>query len=115
MKNDILSLILDCNFNELQGSVTLKNLGNDPINIWQTGNMWGDYALSFEAIGKAGTISFVKEQQIYTVNAPIFIALQEGEEQKWEFNLNDGTWDQKGGGIDEASNLKAIYLSLIHI
>lgn len=75
------------------GSAILTNTGDSELRVWQTGNTWGDDALSFEASGNGSTARIVRKPQVYTRDVPASVALKPGERYERPFDLEDGTWE----------------------
>jgi hypothetical protein len=94
------------------GHVVLVNHGTRPVRVWQTGNRWGDEALSFE-LSRGGRVEQVARQGArYTPNVPASLVVPPGAEHQWRFDLGDGTWaaDQPIDWADGAGGLLvAIY------
>lgn len=78
------------------GSVIVQNHSSTDARIWDTGNTWGDDALSFEvtAAGQNALVSIAKKRlQRYTRNVPSSVVIAPGTQHEIPFDLGDGTWD----------------------
>ena len=82
------------------GEAVLTNRGEVPIRIWNTGNEWGDGALSFTVTVDGGDQHVALRPQLYTRNVPSFVELAPGGEERRPFDLGDGTWEPAVAGGD---------------
>jgi len=74
------------------GEVVLTNTGDGPIRLWQTGNTWGDSALSFIVRVADASVPLVRELPAYTRNVPSSLVVPPGGEFRLAFDLGDGSW-----------------------
>ncbi|SRR5216684_614920 len=97
------------------GSVIVQNHSSTDARIWDTGNTWGDDALSFEvtAAGQNAIVSIAKNRlQRYTRNVPASVVIAPGTQYEIPFDLGDGTWDldvAKELLVHAGSQIRAIY------
>jgi hypothetical protein len=75
------------------GAVLLTNMDGEDIRIWQTGNQWGDAALSFEILRGASVRRIFPSPRDYTRNAPSSVVVPPGHGHVLNFDLDDGNWD----------------------
>jgi hypothetical protein len=88
-----LYLVLFSGLPRPTGVVVLSNTSSTDVRVWQTGNQWGDTALSFEVLHNGLVLRIVRREQEYTRNVPSSFVLPVKSRHEWPFDLGDGDWD----------------------
>jgi hypothetical protein len=70
--------------------VVLTNISNEPKAVWEDGNSWGYYAISFEVSTDDGhKVIISKQPQIFGKNTPVAFLVRPGEHKVYEIRLNE--------------------------
>lgn len=109
-----LQLRLSCGLPRPRGAVVLVNVGRTAAGVWQTGNQWGDAAVSFEVRHEGRVERIVRCQQVYTRNVPSSFMLPAGSRHEWTFDLDDGGW-QASAPFDQLLAAKAELAALYEV
>lgn len=81
-----------------QVTVTLHNLGREPLNVWRRGNSWGAARWRILHISNDGVLHthYQNPDQIFTVNFPGFDAVTAAKPLQLTLDLNDRHWLPRG-------------------
>jgi hypothetical protein len=107
----VLTLELEVN-DKLAGLAHIINQGDTETKVFQTGNSWGDDALSFEIADGTRTMSITPEPKIYTRDVPSTVSIEPGSKYSISFYLLDETWKVDYDDLESLSaeaRLTAIY------
>jgi hypothetical protein len=87
------SIELDVTSAPATGVVWLVNNSPSTWRVFDTGNSWGDEALSFEARREEEIVRIVPAAQTYTRNVPSVLEIAAHDRHALDFDLTDGTWE----------------------
>jgi hypothetical protein len=70
--------------------IVLTNISNEPKTVWEDGNSWGYYAISFEIRTSDGQkVVISKQPQIFGKNTPDTFLIKPDEHKVYQIRLNE--------------------------
>ena len=94
-RKDLSIKIVEDDIDSVLFHVSITNISDEPIRLWEEWNTWGYFSLSFELFDMTGKSlgHIAKSQRRWTVNRPSFVEIKPGQSHEIDVILHPGVWD----------------------
>ena len=94
-RKDLSIKIVEDDIDSVLFHVSITNISDEPIRLWEEWNTWGYFSLSFELFDMTGKSlgHIAKSQRRWTINYPSFVEINPGQSHEIEVTLHPSVWD----------------------